>query len=75
MCHTDSPLDVLVPRYGSDNTKNSKTHFNGTRTDQNRSQDLVKPIDNIDDQMNESLQRITRLETSVDIAEKQRKLK
>jgi len=36
---------------------------------------LVKRVDKMDDQMTESIQRITRLETFVEIAEKQRKLK
>jgi predicted ATP-grasp superfamily ATP-dependent carboligase len=36
---------------------------------------LVKRIDKMDDQMRDSIQRITRLETFVEIAEKQRKLK
>jgi predicted ATP-grasp superfamily ATP-dependent carboligase len=36
---------------------------------------LVKRIDKMDDQMRDSVQRITRLETFVEIAEKQRKLK
>ncbi len=36
---------------------------------------LVKRVDKMDDQMRDSIQRITRLETFVEIAEKQRKLK
>ena len=36
---------------------------------------LVKRVDKMDDQMRDSVQRITRLETFVEIAEKQRKLK
>lgn len=36
---------------------------------------LVKRIDKMDDQMRDSIQRITRLETFVEIVEKQRKLK
>ncbi len=36
---------------------------------------LVKRVDKMDDQMRDSLQRITRLETFIEIAEKQRKLK
>ncbi len=36
---------------------------------------LVKRVDKMDDQMRESIQRIARLETFVEIAEKQRKLK
>lgn len=35
---------------------------------------LVKRVDKMDDQMSDSIQRITRLETFVEIAEKQRKL-
>ena len=36
---------------------------------------LVKRVDKMDDQMRDSVQRIARLETFVEIAEKQRKLK
>ncbi len=36
---------------------------------------LVKRVDKMDDRMRDSIQRITRLETFVEIAEKQRKLK
>ena len=36
---------------------------------------LVKRVDKMDDQMRDSIQRITRVETFVEIAEKQRKLK
>ena len=36
---------------------------------------LVKRVDKMDDQMRDSIQRITRLETFVELAEKQRKLK
>jgi len=36
---------------------------------------LVKRIDKMDDQMRDSIQRITRLETFIEIAEKQRRLK
>ncbi len=36
---------------------------------------LVKRVDKMDDQMRDSIQRITRLETFVEIAEKQQKLK
>ena len=36
---------------------------------------LVKQVDKMDDQMMDSVQRIVRLETFVEIAEKQRKLK
>ncbi len=36
---------------------------------------LVTRVDRMDDQMRESLQRITRLETFVEIAGKQRQLK
>jgi predicted ATP-grasp superfamily ATP-dependent carboligase len=36
---------------------------------------LVKRVDKMDDQMMDSVQRIVRLETFVEIAEKQRKLK
>ncbi len=36
---------------------------------------LVKRVDKMDDQMRDSMQRIVRLETFVEIAEKQRKLK
>ena len=36
---------------------------------------LVKRVDKMDDQMRDSIQRIARLETFVEIAEKQRKLK
>ena len=36
---------------------------------------LVRRVDKMDDQMRDSVQRIARLETFVEIAEKQRKLK
>ncbi len=36
---------------------------------------LVKRVDKMDDQMMDSVQRIVRLETFVEIAEKQKKLK
>ncbi len=36
---------------------------------------LVKRVDKMDDQMRDSIQRITRLETFVEIAERQRTLK
>ncbi len=36
---------------------------------------LVKRVDKMDDQMRDSIQRIVRLETFIEIAEKQRKLK
>ncbi len=36
---------------------------------------LVKRVDKMDDQMRDSIQRIARLETFVEIAEKQQKLK
>ncbi len=36
---------------------------------------LVMRVDRMDDQMRDSLQRITRLETFVEIVEKQRQLK
>ncbi len=36
---------------------------------------LVKRVDKMDDQMRDSLERIVRLETFVEIAEKQRKIK
>ena len=36
---------------------------------------LVKRVDKMDDQMMDSVQRIARLETFVEIAEKQKKLK